>query len=91
MLALQQADMGSKGTGEDDGSDHFARVRLLLDEIIAENSCFSLKDLAIKGQDLMALGYSGREIGVCLDDLLQQVMDEQIANRREELLEAAKK
>lgn len=91
MLDLQAADMSSKGTEEDDGSAHFSRVRELLQEILAENSCLHLRDLAINGHDLMALGYSGPEIGACLDDLLQQVLDEKTANRREDLLAAARK
>ena len=86
QLALQQADMGSKGTGEDDGSTVFAEVRQLLGELKAEDACLSLKDLAVKGNDLMALGYQGKEIGACLNALLEQVIEERLPNEKEALL-----
>lgn len=88
LLQLQQADMGSKGTGEYDGSNHFARVQMLLEEIYQENACLSLKDLAVNGRDLMALGLSGKAVGDCLNRLLRAVVDEELPNGREELLES---
>ena len=89
QLALQEADMGSKGTGEDDGSAVFSAVRGLLAEVKAENACLSLKDLAVNGKDLMALGYRGRKIGTCLDAMLEQVVDERLPNEKEALLDWA--
>ena len=86
QLALQQADMGSKGTGEDDGSTVFAEVRQLLGELKAEDACLGLKDLAVKGNDLMSLGYQGKEIGACLNALLEQVIEERLPNEKEALL-----
>ena len=90
LLDLQQADMGSKGTGIAEEMGQFAPVRELLAEILAEDSCLSLKDLAVNGSDLMALGYSGREIGRELDRLLELVLEETLPNTREALLAAAK-
>ena len=89
MLSLQEADMGSKGTGEDDGSAVFSAVRGLLAELKAEDACLGLKDLAVNGNDLMALGYRGRKIGTCLDALLEQVVDERLPNEKEALLDWA--
>ena len=89
MLSLQEADMGSKGTGEDDGSAVFSAVRGLLAELKAEDACLSLKDLAVNGNDLMALGYRGKAIGTCLNALLEQVVDERLPNERKALLDWA--
>ena len=86
MLSLQEADMGSKGTGEDDGSAVFSEVRELLAELKAEDACLGLKDLAVNGNDLMALGYRGKAIGTCLNALLEQVVDERLPNEKEALL-----
>ena len=85
-LALQEADMGSKGTGEDNGSAVFAEVRQILEDLKAEDACLNLKDLKINGNDLMALGFQGREIGICLNHLLEQVLEEQLPNDKETLL-----
>lgn len=91
LLALQEADMGSKGTGEDIGDDQFDRVRILLEEIEAEDSCLTVRDLAVSGNDLLALGFSGRQIGEKLEYLLEQVLDEKLPNDRDALQNALKK
>ena len=91
LLLLQEADMGSKGTGIPKEMGQFSRIRQLLTEIREENSCLSLKDLAVNGHDLMALGITGKSIGRTLNTLLEQVLDEQLPNERGALLTAAKK
>ena len=91
LLQLQEADMGSKGTGKQDQLLQFSQVRALLAEIKAENSCLQLKDLAVNGNDLLALGLSGKQIGKTLNSLLEQVMDDVLPNDRSVLLEAAKR
>lgn len=90
LLWLQQADMGSKGTGKPAEMEQFAVIRAVLDEIKAENTCLSLKDLAVNGHDLMALGLAGKAVGETLNRLLEQVIDEVLPNERAALLEAAK-
>lgn len=48
----------------------------ILDRVIAEESCFSLKQLSVSGNDLIALGIpAGKYIGQVLRALLEQVMD----------------
>ena len=86
ILLLQEADMGSKGTGESDDPALFAAIRQVMEEIRQEDSCLSLKDLAVKGNDLMALGFSGKAIGQMLNALLEQVLEETLPNDREILL-----
>ena len=90
LLQLQEADMGSKGTGKQDQLLQFSQVRALLAEIKAENACLQLKDLAVNGNDLLALGLTGKQIGETLNSLLEQVMDDVLPNDRSVLLEAAK-
>ena len=91
LLQLQEADMGSKGTGKQDQLQQFSQLRILLAEIKAENSCLQLKDLAVNGNDLLALGLTGKQIGETLNSLLEQVMDDVLPNDRLVLLEAAKR
>ena len=78
--------MGSKGTGEDNGSAVFAEVRQLLADLKTEDACLNLKALAVNGNDLMALGFHGKEIGSCLNFLLEQVIEEQLPNEKTALL-----
>ena len=86
LLQLQEADMGSKGTGKPGELEQFAQLRALMAELQAEDACLSLKYLAVNGHDLMALGFSGREIGKKLDFLLSLVLDEKVENTKEALL-----
>lgn len=89
LLYLQEADMGSKGTGAPAEMERFSLVRKLLEEIKQENACLSVKDLAVNGHDLLALGYQGKAIGETLNTLLDQVLDEALPNERSALLRAA--
>ena len=86
LLWLQEADMGSKGTGNPGEMSLFSQIRGLLEEIRAENACLTLKDLAVNGYDLQALGLTGRAIGQCLNILLEKVLEEELPNEREALL-----
>ena len=57
-----------------------------LDALLAERPCFTLKDLAVSGSDLVAAGLRGKEVGDTLRRLLEDVMDGRIENTREALL-----
>ena len=84
LLALQEADMGSKGTGLPD--HRFAVLRQLAQQIMEENACLHLKDLAVNGRDLLALGYAGPRLGQTLQRLLELVLEEQLPNEKQALL-----
>ena len=86
LLLLQEADMGSKGTGKPAEMVQFLQLRTLLEEIKQEDACLSLRDLAVNGHDLMALGIRGKAIGQTLNHLLEQVLDENLPNDRNALL-----
>lgn len=91
LLSLQEADMGSKGIGNPEELNQFPQLRALLAGLQAENACLTVKDLAVNGHDLMALGYTGREIGETLNVLLEGVLDERLPNEKDALLACAKR
>ena len=91
LLTLQEADTLATGTTHDMELTLFSHVRAILSEIQAENACLSLKDLALNGHDLMALGYQGKAIGLELNRLLNLVLEEQCENTREALTAALMK
>ena len=64
-------------------------VAVVLDEILNEKECFSLKDLAVNGTDMMSIGLAGRDIGRALNACLTAVMEEKLPNERAALLEYA--
>ena len=90
MLALQQADFSSKGTGKPEEAAIFPQIEACLSQILEEDACLQIKDLAVDGRDLMALGFpAGPQLGKCLQYLLDQVLDEALPNEKENLLKAA--
>jgi tRNA nucleotidyltransferase (CCA-adding enzyme) len=59
----------------------------IIKEIIAEKECFSLKDLAINGDDLKKLGFQeGKIIGDTLKRLMEIVIDNPDKNTKENLI-----
>ena len=86
LLALQEADTCSKGVISTKEQSYFLEIRKILDELLSENACLHLKDLAVNGHDLMALGYAGPAIGKALHRLLEAVLNEEIENEKQALL-----
>lgn len=67
-------------------------IESIFNEIIAENNCTTLKDLAINGKDLVALGIpAGKKIGEILNKLLEDVLTENLPNEKKSLLSAVQK
>ncbi len=59
--------------------------------ILDEKACFSIKDMAINGSDLIKLGMvQGPEIGEVLEMLLDRVISGEIKNDRQELIACLK-
>ncbi len=55
-------------------------------EIIDSDECYSLSNLMVKGDDLVSLGYNGREIGCILNELLDAVISDRCDNSKEALI-----
>ena len=89
LLSLQEADFAGKGTAGE--NDNFAAIGQLLEELLAEDACLTVRDLAVNGQDLLAMGFpAGKLLGDCLSFLLEQVQDELLPNEKSALLASAK-
>ena len=59
----------------------------LFEQLLKEESCFTLKDLAVSGRDLMEQGAKpGPGIGKILNLLLEEVLEERLENKRDALL-----
>lgn len=62
----------------------------LIDEVLAEQSAFSLRDLAVSGSDLLKLGLRpGPQVGQLLNALLDDVVEERLPNEKDALLQRA--
>lgn len=62
-----------------------------VERVLAESSAFTLKDLAVSGNDLLTIGIQpGKTMGIILYELLETVLDDPSQNTREQLLAIAK-
>ncbi|MBQ4323432.1 MAG: HD domain-containing protein [Clostridia bacterium] len=86
LLSLIRGDNLALAPQFHDRQAHYDRLETMARSILAEKQCFSLRDLAVNGADLMALGYKGREIGIALNRLLDGVLDGLCPNEKEALL-----
>ena len=57
-------------------------VEKMMNNIIATNECYSLKQLHINGNDLIGLGFHGKEVGEVLNILLEKVIDNKEYNHK---------
>lgn len=55
--------------------------------ILQKGDCYSLKQLAVKGSDLLNLGYQGIEVGQKLQELLEVVLHNPALNEKDYLLQ----
>ena len=80
LLAVRQA----KGAADVES------LRDILEEVLRDGICYSVKDMAVNGRDLLGLGAKGKVVGECLSYLLSLLIAEKLPNEREALLAAAK-
>lgn len=89
LIEAKKADNSAKHTFVLAENDEFDVLADTARRLVAEDSCTSIQQLAVNGNDLISLGYSGKNIGICLNSLLELVIDEKLKNDRDTLLNYA--
>lgn len=80
LLALQKSDYGAK-------VPDYSPAEAFLEKLRQEDACLNIRDLAVNGRDLMALGIApGPRLGEILKQLLTFVQEEQLPNEKDKLL-----
>ena len=89
LLKLKRADALAHAPGPktDERVERCAALETLARALMAEAACFSLRDLAVNGADLLAAGYApGPAVGQALETLLNAVTDGLVPNEKDSLL-----
>ena len=90
LIELHRADTLGLSESYHSRVDIFEEANAVMDELLREDSsCFALRDLAINGNDVMAMGFKGKQIGQVLQSCLDAVLEERIPNERGPLLSYA--
>ena len=89
LLNVRRADI--KAQADMDQETRLQKINnigYILDEILQDDECFSLKDLAVNGKDVMdtMLIKSGKDVGYWLNEILTRVIDGKLKNDREDLI-----
>jgi tRNA nucleotidyltransferase (CCA-adding enzyme) len=90
LLHVKAADKAAQTPIADDRAN-LSKIWEIYAEIQAEQDCYTLKDLAVSGKDLMELGFrQGIQLGAVLKKLLDAVVEGTLENKRSVLMEQAK-
>ncbi len=94
LIILRKYDLFGQNRTDKELDEIYTKLDLfekMLDEILEEQSCFSLKDLAVNGKDLINIGFAeNKNIGKTLNVLLGMVIDEKTDNTKESLIKIAR-
>ena len=93
LLNVRRADIKAQAyTEQESRLQKIDNIEYILEEVLQKDECFSLKDLAVNGKDLIEIGYKpGKEIGEVLNNLLDSVISGEYINEKEKLLEIAER
>ncbi|MDO4545748.1 MAG: HD domain-containing protein [Bacillota bacterium] len=87
ILEIKRADNLATGNMSRELEEKFDEIKEMMAEIVAGGQCFSLKDLAVDGSDLLEMGIPpGPEVGEILDQLLEEVIEGRLPNEKNVLL-----
>lgn len=90
LLEIKRADNMATGNMHQKLKDKFSDIRVMMEQILEEEQCFSLKDLAVGGKDIIGLDVApGPEVGCVLAELLDAVIEGRCENDRDKLMEIA--
>ena len=91
LFLIHRSDRIATGYSTPEREDARLKERMAaLDALLAEQPCFTLKDLAVNGRDLTAAGLKGKAVGEALQSLLESVMDGKVPNEKNALLDYLK-
>lgn len=92
LLFVQRADVLSQSMyNREEKTGRLDGAKKLVEEVFEKQQAFTLKDLAVNGNDLIEAGIKpGRDIGTVLQKLLEQVLEKPEDNEKEILLNCLK-
>lgn len=91
MEILKLMEAVAVADGNKEGLKCIFRAGQSLKEILENGECYSLKNLAVDGKDLISLGIEpGKAIGDCLNRMMEEVLKDPSKNNRDYLISMIK-
>lgn len=88
LLKLRKADiMGQNPEYVSNRLDKIEKIKHILSNVLETGECFSIKDLAFNGDDVMKLLSiePGKQVGMILNFVLNEVMDSKLSNTKNDI------
>lgn len=90
LLEVKRADnLAQAPAYQAENQREIRRAETIMEDILQEDRCFSLRQLALSGRDLTAMGITGPAVGRTLNALLDKVVEEEVPNEPAVLLRMA--
>ena len=87
LCVVKEADwLAHSGFGVEKYRKFFNEFRDDLNYVLASGECYTIGDLAVDGEDVKELGFSGKKVGEILSDVLDKVIDYELENEKTELI-----
>lgn len=91
LIKVQYADVAAQSDYElENKLKKINTLKCAFEEVEKDKTAINIKDLAINGNDLIEIGYKGKEIGKILNDFRDLALNDPRVNTREKLLVKAK-
>lgn len=87
LIELKRCDNLGQSKSFYRGDEFYKSALSTVDAVVKNGECFSLKDLAINGNDLIKIGFEGKEIGVLLTKCLNAIIDGKVKNNFDDLID----
>lgn len=85
-LQVLDADRLSKWDGRAPSRETIDRAERMLETCLSQGLCCTVRDLAVNGREVAALGFRGAQIGRALEMVLEEVITGRLSNERGEIL-----
>ena len=90
LLEVKRADnLAQAPAYQAENQREIRRAETIMEDILQADRCFSLRQLALSGRDLTAMGITGPAVGRTLNALLDKVVEEELPNEPAVLLRTA--
>lgn len=86
LIAVKRADNLAQSPAYHNRQAELDKGEQILEALLAQDACFSLKQMAVNGKDLTDAGLRGPAVGATLNDLLEQIVNGELPNDRKTLL-----
>lgn len=93
ILKIRRADIaGQSDFRQQEKLDNLKQLTKQYEEIVRDKDCLKIKDLAVNGRDLIAMGIKpGEHMGEILEYLLEQVLTDPSLNNRQTLTDIVRR